>query len=410
MSVLGRRRARAARNNRSRWLAVALAATSVLGGCDDPFEPFQNTHAPFSMFGYLDLQADHQWIRVTPLRQGLLLTDPAPLDAVVTLESLGSGRPVTLRDSVFQFPDARVGGVAYAHNFWTTERLVRGATYRLTATRSDGAATSALVEMPADAEVSLSYYEGPPDVGMGPPDPFRNVLRIFVRGEYLLYHDAIHMIQDLVQIPPRDSLVVRQFPNRSENGVHEFSLPRDISLTGQIVDLQRMEARIAIGPSDWPFQPGLSAAEAALPGKSPYNVENGFGFVGGLAMWSIPFSRCNPVQARPDGRPVCGHVINASSGSVVGRVVGLCAQPIPLATVQLTEVFPGGGTAVFSLRSDLGGTYAFQGLEPGADLRLEVGSNPVVLVPALAPGQRFVARDVSQPIPCSGGATELPPK
>jgi hypothetical protein len=88
-------------------------------------------------------------------------------------------------------------------------------------------------------------------------------------------------------------------------------------------------------------------------------------------------------------------------------VVGLCGQPIPLATVQLTEAFPGGGSSTFLLRSDLGGTYAFQGLEPGADLRLEVDSNPGVVVRAPAAGQRFVMRDISVPIPCSRGATEL---
>ena len=404
MSVLRRSRAAGVtRTERARWLALALVVSPVLGACNDPFEPFQeSTQGPFSMFGYLDLQSERQWIRVTPVRQNLV-ADRAPVDAVVTLENLGSGRTVTLRDSVFEFPDRRVGGVAHAHNFWTTDRLERGAAYRLKAMRSDGATTTALVEMPGDAEVSLSYYEGPPDLTGDNSDGFRDVLRIYVRGEHILYSDVIYLVRDLVGIQPMDSIVAPQIPIRIDHVLHEFTAPRNLTKPGVLLDLRRLEARFAVARSDWPFQPGLSPAEAALPGKGPSNVENGFGFVGGLAVWSIPLARCNPLEARPGGHPVCGHVVDASSAAIVGRVVGICGQPIPLTTIRLTERFAGGGAAVFAWQSGWDGTYAFQGLEPGADLTLAVGAEAAVIVPQLAPGERFVARDISVPIACSAG-------
>jgi hypothetical protein len=408
MSVLGRRPAAGAtRSQRRRRLFVALLASPFLGGCDQPFEPFQeDTQGPFSMFGYLDLAADTQWIRVTSVRQNLI-ADPAPIDAVVTLESLESGRRVTLKDSVFEFIDVDLQNVAYAHNFWTTEQLERGVTYRLEAARSDGAKTTALVEMPAEAEVSVTYFEGP--VGAREGGPFRNPLRIHVRGEHLLYADAVYMVRDLEQTPRRDSLVIPQFPILTDPGGFEFASPPTLR-RNDVLDQGRVEARIAVATSEWPFQPGLSPTEAALPGSGPSNVENGFGFVGGLAMWTFPRPSCDPKEARPDGSPVCGHVVGGSSGSVVGRVLDTCDRLLSLRTIRLTERFPGGGTAVFEWKTGLDGRYEFEGLEPGADLVLEVQGAPgPVRVSALSPGERQVVPDVLVPTPCSPGAASLPP-
>jgi hypothetical protein len=86
---------------------------------DEPFA--ENAVGPFAIFGYLDLRADTQWVRLMPIRRNLIPT-PDPIDAIVTLEHLGTGRVVMLRDSLFAFTDGKSGGVGYAHNFWTTGR------------------------------------------------------------------------------------------------------------------------------------------------------------------------------------------------------------------------------------------------------------------------------------------------
>ncbi len=397
-----------ARTPRSRWFAAALTAAALVGGCHEPFQPFlETTEGPFSMFGYLDVGADTQWIRVMPVRQNLL-TDPAPVDAVVTLEDVESGQTVTLRDSVFEFPDVDLGGAVYAHNFWTAQRIERGMTYRLRAIRSDGATTSALVEMPADAEVVVSYAQGPPDVIRGDTVWYRKPLRIYVQGAYRLYSDAIYAVRDLVGKPPRDSIVVAQTPIRTDPGRYEFRHP-DSLRDFDIRDLRRVEMRIGVAPADWPYQPGLTSAEAILPVGAASNVENGFGFVGGVATWAIPLSRCNPTEARPDGLPVCDHIVDASSAAIEGRVVGRCSRLSRLPTIHLTERFLGGGTAVFEWEADWLGNYAFDGLAPGADLLLEVeGAEPEMHLPPLAPGERYVVPDVSVPIACPPGVASNP--
>lgn len=143
--------------NRPGWLAPVLLTVTLAAGCDVPFDPFEeNTIGPFSVFGYLDVAADTQWVRVMPIRQDLL-ADSAPIDAVVTLEHLGSGRVVTLRDSLFGFTNLGLDEVGYAHNFWTTEPIEPEAAYRLAAVRSDGATTTAVVEIPS-FEMTLRFF------------------------------------------------------------------------------------------------------------------------------------------------------------------------------------------------------------------------------------------------------------
>ena len=144
-----------------RWLVSTLLLSCFLcAGCDRPFQPYlENSNIPFSLLGYLDLEADTQWVRVMPVRQNLIL-GPDSIDAVVTLAKVGSGHPVTMRDSLFDYIDPRLGATVYAHNFWTTERLDPGAEYEIRAVRSDGAATTAHLTMPPHLEFSLLSAAG----------------------------------------------------------------------------------------------------------------------------------------------------------------------------------------------------------------------------------------------------------
>ena len=76
-----------------------MIATALAAGCEHPFEPFQqNDQAIFPMYRYFHLYADTQWVRVMPVRQDLF-AGPEPIDAVVTLEHVRSGRVVTLSDT-----------------------------------------------------------------------------------------------------------------------------------------------------------------------------------------------------------------------------------------------------------------------------------------------------------------------
>jgi hypothetical protein len=337
-----------------RSLVGLLLTTILASGCDHPFEPYQeDVGAPFSIFGYLDLRADTQWIRVMPIRQSLL-ADPAPVDAVVTLEEVGSGRIVTLRDSLFAFEDRGVDGVAYAHNFWTTERIQPGTTYRLEAVRSDGVASTATVETPPDLELTLQYTNpGRWEFGLPGVGPFQ-----------------------LLDMPP-------------------------------YMDMVRREVRLAVAGSDWPYGPGLPDTDIAIPGKLPSTVENGIGSVVGVGTWTLPLPLCRLLEAKPGAGEDCAAVLDARSASIVGRVtLDPCGRSAHLPTVRLTERYPGGGAIRWEWKTDWDGAYRFEGLEPGAELVLELDGYTAggIQIPPLEPGQRYVAPHLTLPNTCGPGS------
>ncbi len=383
---------------RRRWLAVVLFAAATMAGCDDAFDPYdRNGIGPFSVFGYLDTHAETQWIRVMPIRNQLI-PDPAPIDAVVTLEDLGTGRVLTLRDSVFAFTDRGRNAVLYAHNFWTTETIEAGTVYRLTAMRSDGAATTAVVETPPESELTLRFLDHPRAPGV------RESARVFVRGEHLLYAEVIYTVRDTKIDRGGSPVPVRQIsPLTPAPGTWEFAISRDSLHRPGLEDVRRLEARVAVSASDWPFEPGLSAAEVAVPGAIPTNVENGVGALLGVATWTIPLPNCIPLAPGPDGAEECTTVFDGTTASVVGRVVhDPCGNLLDLPFVRLTERYADGGAVAWEWKADWTGAYRFEGLEPGAELIVELPGVPgsAVAIPPLQPGQRYEAPDLTIPRSC----------
>jgi hypothetical protein len=80
-------------------------------------------------------------------------SDNNAVDAVVTLEELETGRRFALNYRLRVFPSPVLEGEFDAHNFWTDEPILLGYTYRLTAIRSDGAASFATIPIPVDFTV-----------------------------------------------------------------------------------------------------------------------------------------------------------------------------------------------------------------------------------------------------------------
>lgn len=145
------------------WLKLLsglVLGQALLSGCDQSVDPLTQSDRHFSIYGALDASADTQWIRVMPVRVGVL-TDSGSIDAHVTLEEIGSGRTTVLKDSLFKYasPDPDRIEHLYAHNFWTTDPIAEGETYRLNVQRSDGVTASALATIPRTingAVVSIS--------------------------------------------------------------------------------------------------------------------------------------------------------------------------------------------------------------------------------------------------------------
>jgi hypothetical protein len=373
-----------------------------VAGCDDALEPFlESEDAIFSMFGYLDLNADTQWVRVMPVRRELFL-GPEPIDAVVTLEHPGSGRIVTLNDSLFRFLDPRLDGEAYAHNFWTTEPLEPEASYRLVASRPDGVSTTAVVVMPPEPE--LTQLEDSNGRRRG------NVIALFeVRPERVLSAEVLYGMGVLAGPPPAllptSPVPVGDYVTFPTHDPGTIGIHIDVDtllMREGLQDIVRREIRIAVARPDWPYHLGLSDLEVTVPNVAPSNVENGLGFVGGVATWRIPFDTCDTVEPRPDGRAPCVTLFNAQSASIAGRVVREpCGDPYLLEEIRLMVRFAGGGAVLRTWKTGWRGEYRFQGIEPDAELVLDLGpGSPAVQLPRLGAGERYTVPDLSVPGGC----------
>ncbi len=153
---------------------------------------------------------------------------------------------------------------------------------------------------------------------------------------------------------------------------------------------------MAVATSDWPFHPDLSDLEVTLPGSMPSNVGNGYGYVGGVAEWTIPLHHCEMLEPRPGGESFCEHRFDARSASVSGRVIVTpCNDPLSLWPVRLTERFAGGGAVIRTWGTGWEGEYRFEGIEPGSELVLDLGPGmPAYTVPPLTPWEHFHAEDM----------------
>lgn len=96
-----------------RPLYIALLVAAMLLSCDNTIDPIADSDArAFSVFGYLDLGADTQFVRVTGIRpEG---APPSHTPEVVATRNLASGEEVAWMDSVVTLDDGTTGHLFFA--------------------------------------------------------------------------------------------------------------------------------------------------------------------------------------------------------------------------------------------------------------------------------------------------------
>lgn len=268
--------------------AAALAVAAA--GCESSFDPFEKSGVAFSIFGYVDVAADTQFVRVSALRQSAY--EDEPVEAVVTLEDLTRGRTTTLRDSVVEF-----GNGAVVHNFWTAEAVTPGTAYRLTATAPDGATAAAAFETPPQfpnpsLESGITIYSSPEFPPMAQAVFFRGIENFAdLRVTYVLEE-------------PRTTVVISYLDRilRTGEETHSvsFSAYEDVqrALSGAPAELcprlRSAEIFVAAATEAWPDLGELDPETRALPAAAS-NVEGGIGFVGGVITRSYEWTGMNGV-------------------------------------------------------------------------------------------------------------------
>lgn len=134
---------------------MVLAFLSILWGCDNTLEPFEENIGNYSVYGALDINKDINYIRIKDLS---LTNDEAPetIDITVTLKSLSSGEIETLKDTLVVFDGVNT------HNFVSRMNIEPETTYRLTVTDPNGDSFSVSATTPKLIEhISTTITEAP---------------------------------------------------------------------------------------------------------------------------------------------------------------------------------------------------------------------------------------------------------
>jgi hypothetical protein len=260
------------------WLyrSALLLALVSLAACDESVSPTLDTGRPFSLWGSLDPTQELQALRIIPIEQTLEPQAADLLDAEVVSRNLVTGETVVWEDSLIEFAGGAAGWVVTA-----PFQAAYGESYRITATRSDGAVSAVNVRVPERvtpivADPTQSTVEGVRLPVIWPDTP-----RIHdVEVTYLVGDGNCRTFSTSDPFPLVD------FTDPFEYG-WETSLPLSEHATlirrerGALVSLSRVNLRGLVADGKWkpPFPFAFDPEIIIEPGTIS-NVENGFGFVG----------------------------------------------------------------------------------------------------------------------------------
>ncbi len=130
-------------------VAIFIFFISSLSGCDNSLDAFQENRAAYSVYGYLNVNADTNFVRVHDLDVPLLPDSTRMLNATVSLTNTATGQTQVLQDSVIRFDSV------YTHNFFTTMDIKFETPYRLNIDGPDGKNMSVSTVTPNNAKTSI---------------------------------------------------------------------------------------------------------------------------------------------------------------------------------------------------------------------------------------------------------------
>lgn len=129
---------------------VVLCLLVGIVACDNTLDAFDEEKGLYSIYGYLNLDEDINYIRVKDLNSTLSENIGEDIDANVTFENLKTGTTQTLEDTVVEFDGVKT------HNFWTTMDIEPDTKYQVSVERSDGRQTSAIATTPYKARTNVN--------------------------------------------------------------------------------------------------------------------------------------------------------------------------------------------------------------------------------------------------------------
>ena len=268
-------------------IAVILPLILNFAGCDDNFIPIEeNDRYIYSIYGYLDVEADTQWIRVMPVRETIYYSTD-PIDATVTLTNLSTSQTVAMNDSLFQIDVPGTEDDIAFWNFWTAEPLDGNTQYEIRAARSDGKASSVRVHVPPafpTPAVDFDFYEFLEVTNVETVADVRTFWQVYnpARGDTNIYQfNHTYGVRSygngtsLITLSQSQDWEIIQQRNRDAGTLH----------------ILHAQISIVSAGDDWINFPEMDKEVIALP-EATSNIENGAGYVVGAAIKVIPYASC----------------------------------------------------------------------------------------------------------------------
>jgi hypothetical protein len=260
------------------FLAVAFASAIVIAGCDNSIEPFAETTKHFAIYGFLDADADTQFIRVEATRPKPGDEGPDDTDiASVSTQNLVTGDTKIWGASTIELDDGSLG-LLYSAVFKPT----LGDPYRIEVLRKDGATTSATTTIP-----DIRSF----DTGL----PHRTFIGTF---EQTLFLDKVARRPEAITLNYDVAFTATEEPVRITLKYDVFGVPSgenwkiDVRLSR---DRERINSRLLLDKDhvlhlrDVSMTTRLLSSDWPLVGSNETvnNVTEGFGFFGSSATHTV---------------------------------------------------------------------------------------------------------------------------
>lgn len=262
------------------WIMLSLLLTFGLGACDNTVEPIvENETDFFAVYGFLDTDADTQFVRVSAVRP-TLEPGPGSVQAIVESFVLSTGNRVRWQDSLVRLDDGQPGVLFYA-----PMQVHPGEIHRMEIRRTDNATTRAVASVPS--RILLDVAPMQEDFNQ------RFVQRVTLLDQRRLPH-SLH-IRYRVSLPNAaepETIVLPFFTsfNATSRGIELIvHLENDREEVLRRLDLPPFDSTLVL------HSVGLEIEQLSEEWDTPetaLNIEHGFGFFGARARsierWTLP--------------------------------------------------------------------------------------------------------------------------
>ncbi len=256
--------------------------------CEQTFEPIQESDYNYSIYGYLDLNSNEHWFRVTPVRETISYgSSTDSLDLSVTLKRESTGVRSKLSGHLFTFFEDGQDTV----NFWNyvaRDSVFEQEEYTITVTGEGGKTSHATAAIPPAYPIPISQeFNSGRLTGMVAGTGIDKY--VVAEITYIFEHGPVEVIFKRSHL---EDISV------DENGNFRIAfndwpalLEKYGAITVQGLAYRDAYMIIASGNESWPESAGTGSEENALP-DAQRNVQDGLGVVAGVAAYKISLEPC----------------------------------------------------------------------------------------------------------------------